>query len=228
MEPTVTVRLVADPYPPYQFEEEGTIKGVDHDVVAAALKDQGLTVEIKLLSWDDCLTVVDDGRVEGIFQIQPTPKREEIYAFSEPLRQAKTVLFCSRENPIDLTGEIDLAGRLASVRLGAVTGYTYHPIIDAVRGPGRVEVADQQQLITGLAHGDFDLAPADLGVGLFLAGRLGLGNLAPAPGFEAGRWLAVAFRKDRPDLALAFDAGLKRIKQRGLDKKIMEIYGLSL
>jgi len=42
-----TVRLLADPYPPYQFLDGPAVRGVDHDLIAAAFGEVGLEIRIE-------------------------------------------------------------------------------------------------------------------------------------------------------------------------------------
>ena len=79
MSNNITVQLVADPYPPYQFSENETICGVDHDVIVAAFREVGLETMTTLLPWNECLSRVRGGEADGIFQIQRSPERDEIY-----------------------------------------------------------------------------------------------------------------------------------------------------
>lgn len=55
------VQLVADPYPPYQYMEGGTVKGVDHDIIAAAFAEYGILTIARLLPWDDCIRLLVAG-----------------------------------------------------------------------------------------------------------------------------------------------------------------------
>jgi polar amino acid transport system substrate-binding protein len=87
------VRLVADPYPPYQFEERGLVKGSDYEIVTRALALSGVRTIIKLLPWDACLDAMRCGEAGAIFQITPTPEREHEFLFSKPFRTARTLFF---------------------------------------------------------------------------------------------------------------------------------------
>ena len=82
------VRLVADPYPPYQYEEGGTTKGLDYELIATAFTAGGMEATIQLLLWEDCMAAMAAQDADAIFQITRTPHREEKYVFSAPFRTA--------------------------------------------------------------------------------------------------------------------------------------------
>jgi polar amino acid transport system substrate-binding protein len=107
------LRLVADPYPPYQYLADGAVTGVDHDLVTAAFKAVGLRARTRLLAWPLCLQEMQDGRADAIFQITPTPERMEWLMFSRPFRRARTVFYRRAD---------DLIEGLTNVRLGAAPG----------------------------------------------------------------------------------------------------------
>lgn len=222
-----TVQLVADPYPPYQYLEGQTVRGADHDVIAAALGEQGLHSRTRLLPWDECVRLMESGEAHGIFQIQPTPEREKAYTFSVPLRTAKTVLFRNTQKPTDLVGTGKLRAALEQYVLGTVKGYTYDPLIDELEEPSRIVVESQERLLTGLSEGKFDLAIIDLGVGLYLSSMLRIRNIVRVEGYEIARVLHVAFQRTLSDISDHFNTGLEAVTKKGIRDRILTEYGVS-
>lgn len=222
-----TVQLVADPYPPYQYLEGQTVRGADHDVIAAALGEQGLHSRTRLLPWDECVRRMESGEAHGVFQITPTPERERQYLFSKPLRTARTVLFGNTGNPVDLSGINDPKEIFNRCVLGTVKGYSYDPLIDGLEGLSKVTLDSQEDLLTGLSEGKFDLAVIDIGVGNYLANKLGITNIQRAEGYEITRVLHVAFQRDLGDVVDRFNAGLETVRKTGIRDRILAEYGVS-
>jgi len=220
------VTLVADPYPPYQYEEGGAIKGIDADLIASAFQALGYAVHVDLLPWEECLRQLDGGKADGIFQITRTPGREERYVFSALLRTAKTVLLTRSGRAIELSETTDLREQLESLTLGVLSGYSYNPTIDALDPAMKVKVKRQEDLLVGLREERFDLAIMDLGVAAFLISKMGLTGIKRVEGFAVTRELFVAFRPKRRDLVEFFNTQLEKLKAQGTFERIMAHYGL--
>jgi polar amino acid transport system substrate-binding protein len=221
------VEFVADPYPPYQFLEGETIRGVDHDVIAAAFAQHGLKTITKLAPWDECLRILDAGGAHGIFQIKRTAERENAYIFSDILRTAKTVFFRNRQKSIQFIDNRALAELGAKYVLGTVKGYSYDPFIDSLQTHSKVETESQEQLLLYLSEGKVDLALIDQGVASYLSHGLSIENVLKVEDFEITRELHVAFRKTLSKLADMFNSGLAEIRRKGVISRIFDEYGVS-
>jgi len=214
------------PILPYQYEEGGTIRGVDYEVIASTFQAVGYDVQVRLLPWEECLRQLDDENADGIFQITCTPEREERYVFSNLLRTAETVFFALSDQAIQLSETVDLREQLESFTLGVLTGYSYDPAIDSLDPTIKVEVDRQEDLLLGLKDKRFDLAVMDSGVAAFLADKLGISGIKRVEGFAVTRELFVAFRPKRRDLVRPFNTQLEKLKAQGTFERIMARYGL--
>lgn len=221
-----TVTLVADPYPPYQYEEDGTVKGIDQDIISAALAHQNIQVNTRLFPWETCLRKMQTGAADGIFQITLTAARKKELLFSEPFRTAKTLFFKHTQARIAFDPEKDLATQLKGHRLGVLTGYSYDPFIDQLRSPVKTEIDTQEILLEVLLTGELDLILMDHGVAVYLIEKLQLENLEQVRGYEITRQLHVAFQPIRHELAHHFNIGLDKIKAKGLYHRTLSKYGL--
>jgi polar amino acid transport system substrate-binding protein len=208
------VHLVADPYPPYQYEESGTIKGVDHDAIVEAFKIGGIEARTRLLPWDLCMKSMEEGSADGVYQIAKTPEREGQFLFSELLRTAKTVLCCLSGAPfadqrLRMSSPIDFEKHA----IGVLAGYSYNPAIDGLKPPHKIEVGNHELLILGLRESRFELALMDQGVAEYLFAEHRITDIVRIEGYGIERDLFVAFQKKRADLAEAFNSGLKRLRR---------------
>jgi len=220
------VTLVADPYPPYQYEEGGAIKGIDADLVASAFQAAGYGVRVRLLPWKECLRQLDAEKADGIFQITRTPGREERYVFSDLLRTEETAFFALSNQAIQLSETVDLHEQLKPFTLGVLSGYSYDPIIDSLDPTMKAQVDRQEDLLLGLKEKRFDLTVMDSGVAAFLADKLRISGIERVEGFAVTRELHVAFRPKCRDLVRAFNAQLAKLKEQGTFERIMARYGL--
>jgi polar amino acid transport system substrate-binding protein len=200
------LRLVADPYPPYQHADGGLVRGLDHDLVTAVFAAAGYEARTELLPWSECLAAVREGDADAIYQITPTAERSEWMAFSRSFREAQTVLYRRRGELPEGLGEGGLAALAARCRLGALAGFSYGPQASAAPVAARFESDDE--LLHGLREGEVDVVLVDAGVATHL---LSDDRLEPIPGFSAGRPLHLGCRADLVEIAREFDRGLAKM-----------------
>jgi polar amino acid transport system substrate-binding protein len=221
-----TVRLVADPYPPYQYLEGDSVRGCDQEIVGASFATQGMYVYTELREWNDCLRALNLGETDGIYQIAKTPERERIYLFSQPLRKAITVLFTNGMYTVDVKTGDGLQKILQGRPVGIVSGYSMGERIADMDDSMVIQDENPVALIKGLAQGKYDFALLDLGVGTYLARHLGIEHIRVVPGCKIDRKLYLAFRKDADDIRKEFNAGLRKVKEQGVYANILRKYGL--
>jgi polar amino acid transport system substrate-binding protein len=220
----MTVRLVADPYPPYQFEEEGNVKGIDHDVIVAAFAESAMAVETQLLPWQECIERMQRRWADGIFQIVRSSEREGQFLFSHPLRTAKTAFFSSDDRHISFDKDRDLTSQISNLKLGVLTGYSYVPQVDDLSEDIKIFVDSQEMLLHGLFKRKFDLMIMDVGVARYLQSRMNFSGIEQDEDCVFSRNLYVAFQKDSGDLVEKFNRGLEVIKRDGRYTKILRRY----
>jgi polar amino acid transport system substrate-binding protein len=201
------VRLVADPYPPYQRTgDSGAVEGLDQELVVAAFAAVGLWARTELLPWSACMRAVAEGEADAIFQITPTAEREAWMAFSAPFREARSLLYRRRgEGPDNLGG--GLADLERGLILGCLSGFSYGAALDAVGG--KLEFTSDAELLDALRAGELDLAVVDEGVAASLLGDSD--DIEAVAGFAATRPLHLGAHRDREWAVTAFNRGLETI-----------------
>lgn len=222
------IKLVADPYPPYQYREGNEVRGVDHDLIVATLRSLGYGVKVELYPWEECLRRLETSDAHGIFQITKTPEREKSFIFPrEPLRVATTVLVAKPGTRVKLAPGEELGAQLRPYKVGVLLGYSYGQPLDNLPPSIKVPVDSQEELFLRLLKGEFLLAAMDLGVARYLARKHGLGALETVEGLEVRRELFVAFNLDvDPGFVESFSARLSALKEEGTFEKIKARYGI--
>jgi polar amino acid transport system substrate-binding protein len=222
------IRLVADPYPPYQFEEAGTVKGIDHDIIMEAFGVFGLQMHTTLLPWDRCMKSMEEGLVDGVYQIVRTTEREKQFLYSDLLRTAKTAFYTMKPSlPDDQSPRIRLPFNPEQHTLGVLAGYSYNQVIDGLKPPNKFEAGDHAQLMKGLRDGRFELALMDQGVAEHLLSKHRIVDIVRIEKYTINRDLYVAFQKKRVDLAETFNSGLERILRTSTYKNTFAKYGVA-
>jgi polar amino acid transport system substrate-binding protein len=203
------VQLVADPCPPYQYEDYGTLRGVDHDTIVEAFRISGFESRTRLLPWDRCMESMEEGSADGVYQIVKTPKREKQFAFSDLLRTSKTVFYGLKQG-----WRISSALEFEHRTIGVLAGYSYNSTIDGLKPPRKIEVGNHEQLFLGLREARFEMALMDQGVAEYLFSEYRITDIARFEEYSIERELFVAFQKKRADLAHTFNSGLKRLRSK--------------
>jgi len=220
------VKLVADPYPPYQFERDGKVTGMDYDLIYESFKIHDVGIQVSLHGWDECIALLDAGKADGIFQITRNAEREKRFLFSKVLRTARTLFFTKETESIMLHDGKKLSDRLGSEKIGILKGYSYSDEVDALECSLKVEKTANEELLDGLTRCEFSLALIDEGVAAFLIKGPEQEGIKPLPGFEISRPLFVAFRKDMREYVKLFNSGLSEIRINGVYESVLERYSL--
>jgi polar amino acid transport system substrate-binding protein len=203
--------LVADPYPPYQYEDAGVVKGHDVETIARAFAALPYDLAVELLPWETCLQRVDDGTADGVFQITKTADREARYLFSDLFRTEETALFTKgmRVSTPPVSGHVN--DPIGNGIVGVLAGYSYGPQIDAIPDHQKQFFKEQRDLLLALDAGQCDLILLDAGIVSFIAEESAIRDVRRVPGFAMKRDLFVAFGRGREVLVHQFNEQLCRL-----------------
>jgi polar amino acid transport system substrate-binding protein len=224
--PNQVVRIVADVYPPYQFEANGSVKGADYEIVTGSLTRAGIQTTTQLLPWETCLDMMRRQEADAIFQITRTPERERDFLFSKTFRTEKTLFFKRADTVLAPGATKEINSLLATHTLGVLSGFSYGAIVDDAPA-ARIEVARHDELLNGLVERRFELALIDQSVAAYLVARIGVGDIEPVPRLKIERDLHFAARTSLPWLVEAFERGLGDLSRSGDYDAILRRYGIS-
>jgi len=123
-----SVIIVSANWAPYEFEENGEIKGISVDIVEEAFKRMGYKVTKKILPFSRAIELLKNGEIDMITDVKNTIKYQEIGIFSkEPIITTKTSLFVKSDSNIKFDGNIL---DLKSYKIGVIRDYTYGEAFD--------------------------------------------------------------------------------------------------
>ncbi|HUT38577.1 MAG TPA: transporter substrate-binding domain-containing protein [Methanoregula sp.] len=107
-------------YPPYNYEENGTLKGIAVDLLVEMTGRMGSPVKadaIRLVPWTEGYREALAGNNVVIFSTVRLPERENLFKWAGPIVTERKVLFARSESKI----LIERPGDLAGYRIGVVT-----------------------------------------------------------------------------------------------------------
>lgn len=149
-----TFKLVSEPYPPFEYQENGKDVGMDVEILKAAASKAGIELKIDFLPWSRALDQVKSGEADGIFSLLKNAEREGFLIFpATPLYVGKNVFFAAAS----FTGKVESLADLKGKTVGIVNGNSYGEQFDKATGFTKDGVADQDTLIKKLLAGRNEL-----------------------------------------------------------------------
>lgn len=105
-------------FPPFEsLSGDGTVEGIEIDILNEVCQQLGLTLEIQQMDFDSVLPGVQAGKYDmGVSGISVTEKRQKNVLFTDPYCLAAQAIVVREGSPI--TGKADLTGKTVAVQTG--------------------------------------------------------------------------------------------------------------
>ncbi|MCP3872317.1 MAG: amino acid ABC transporter substrate-binding protein, partial [Desulfobacteraceae bacterium] len=114
-------RLAFVDFPPYEYLENDTSKGILVDTVKEIFLQINEPLELELLPFKRAFIKAKTGKIDGLFNFYKVPEREAFFDYSVPLIDNELVFFV----PQDSTVEYKEINDLNELRVGVMFGYSY-------------------------------------------------------------------------------------------------------
>lgn len=221
--------LTTDHYAPYTIVEGSTISGIFTELVNAALKQEGHTASYQAVPWARATSMTQEGEVTGTIPWFKTPEREAVYLYSDPIIDAKNVIFIKKGGRIAKDLVWNGYADLKPYKMGGTKGYWYEEGFRKADVPLDLVNKDDQN-VQKLEAGRIDGFITDELVGWalikkMLPGKEGDFDTVSKP--DSASALHVMGTKKNPDgakLITAVNNGMKKIKASGEYDKIVAKY----
>jgi len=206
-------------YPPFNYKaSNGKLTGFDVAIGDALAKQMGMTPKPVTNPWDTIIGALNAGKFQAIIgSMGVTKKREKQVNFSTPYYKSGAQIFVRADNTSIKTLN-DLKGKT----IGVDTASTYATIAKQVTT--KVHGYDSDVFaLKDLQAGRLDAVITDKLVGEYAIKDAGL-KLKPAGKPLTLDDMAVAVRKDEPQLLKKINTALKTIEANGTYSKISNQY----
>ncbi|KAA0949347.1 MULTISPECIES: transporter substrate-binding domain-containing protein [unclassified Pseudomonas] len=207
------LRIVTEPWAPYVYEENGSMRGLDYETTVIVFQRLGIDVQWQFLPWKRCLAMLDQGQADGALDIFHSNERDNVLLYpSEPLSRVEFVMFYANERPHPFQTLDDLRG----LTIGTSPGYLYGAEFSESTLFNREPAPSHEANFGKLARGRIDLLITDRRVGQHALKELGLEDqITQAPNVISSQqqFLAVRRGAGMDLLVQRFGAELKRFKQ---------------
>ena len=105
-------------YPPFEFEVDGELTGIDIDIMTAIAENQGFEIEYDAMDFGGIIPAMQADQLDiAIAGMSITDERKKIVDFSEPYFDAGLTLVIS-EKTTDIKAIEDLKGKTVAVKNG--------------------------------------------------------------------------------------------------------------
>jgi len=224
-----TLRLVTLEYPPYEYSENGKLKGMAVEVIKIIFKEMKQDISIEVLPWARAIRYIEEGNRDAIFTAYKNPTREKFADYSSEVLMPQVVsFFVKKGSTITFNGDF---GKLSQYSIGVVRKVSYGQKLDLAIKSGtfrRIEEAnDGTQNFRKLIKGRIDMIPSNKYGGYHILNRLGEINEVeelPINIQSVPSYLAFSKKRNLKDIRDKFDVILKRLKEDGTYLKILESY----
>ncbi|BDB22436.1 ABC transporter substrate-binding protein [Pseudomonas sp. CYM-20-01] len=219
------LRIVTEPWAPYVYEDQGSMRGLDYETTVIVFQRLGVEVEWQFLPWKRCLAMLDQGHADGALDIFHSHERDALLLYpSEPLSEVEFTLFYANERPHPVQSLEDLRG----LTVGTSPGYLYGAAFSDSPLFSREPAPSHEANFGKLMLGRIDLVITDRRVGQHVIKALGLeGKVSQAPAVVSRQqqFLAVRRSAGMDLLVQRFAAELKRFKQEPAYSALSAKYG---
>ncbi|CRM37377.1 transporter substrate-binding domain-containing protein [Pseudomonas salomonii] len=219
------LRIVTEPWAPYVYEDNGSMRGLDYETTMIVFQRLGVDVEWQFLPWKRCLAMLDQGHADGALDIFHSHERDALLLYpSEPLSAVEFVLFYANDRPHPAQTLNDLRG----LTVGTSPGYLYGEAFSESTLFDREPAPSHEANFGKLSLGRIDLVITDRRVGQHVIKAMGLeGKVSQAPLVVSrqSQFLAVRRGAGMDLLVQRFAAELKRFKQEPAYAALSAKYG---
>ena len=203
------------------LNKDKEIVGFSIDYIKAVGKEAGFDVQVKNIAWDGIFAALASNQVDVIAaSVSITDKRKKAMLFTDPYYELHQAVV------LPLGKEIKDLEELAGKRVGGQIGTTAMvQTIPASKIKMIVKTYDEVGLaFEDLAKGNIDAVICDDPVAKFYANKKQeyAGKLKVAFITDDVEFYGFAVRKSDTDLVKKLNEGIKAVKEKGIDKQVVE------
>ncbi|MBD1549891.1 substrate-binding periplasmic protein [Pseudomonas typographi] len=221
-----TLRLVADPWPPFT-DEKNAGKGLATEIVSQALGRAGYATTYEQVPWARALQGIETGRYDVLVDAWYNEARTRAGKFSQPYWVNRIRLLASRTAKIAFDGQLS---QLYGYSIAVVRDYAYSAAFDTDDALHKVPVRNFAQGLSMLLAGRVDMALEDEYVARYCLRWEPLRDQVRfvGPPLSENPLHILVSRKnpDFPKIVDAFDQAIAQMKVDGSIDRLIEAHGL--
>ena len=209
-------------YEPFEFEEDGELKGYDVDIWNEFEERTGIEVKWEYADFSGLLGLISSGKADAVSaQMSPTPEREESFCFSDPVNYYGSTVVVAEDNE-----KIKNIDDLSRKTIGVGSGNAMQQSVEAMYPDGDVKFevytsATLEAMLDDIAYGRIDAVLAqDIQTYMAMKANENL-KLKVLDPFEYGT-ATIVFDKENTELRDAMNKFIEILREDGTLKEISE------
>jgi ABC-type amino acid transport substrate-binding protein len=210
------ILLANEDLPPIAYNDNGTAKGVAVDIAKAMGKKINTDIEVIAVNWAQAQQMLLSGEADGLLHINPSPQREKLYDFSEPLLKSEFSMFVQVDNK-SLRDINDLKGKLVGVEPG---GYP-SVLLQGYEDIAVENITDWDTSFKALNSGDLDAIIVDRWIGEYELANSRIPDIKIVEPPIETQYSRIAVRKGDIETLKLINSGLREITDDGTIDRIM-------
>jgi len=206
-------------YPPFEYIEDGEIKGYDAELIKLVTEKAGIKFKWSNINFDGLIPALQSNKVDIVIAgMSVTPERAKAVNFSIPYLTSKAAFVTNKLNPIK--GLDDLENK----KYGAELGTTKEATARKIKGAEVVPFSNNTAALVALKNGKVDGIVMDESVAKKYA-EANKEDLIYVGAVE-GEPKAIAFNKKSTELQEKINKALQELIDDGTVEKLKEKYGI--
>ncbi len=214
------IKYITEPFPLYNYSEDGQVRGITVDILLAAAKEAGQEIKlnsIKIKPWARGYQETLKGPMTMIFGIARTQDREKEFKWVGPILETKISVFAKKSSAINIHSKIDFK----KYEIGVVRDDLGEQLIRALGNDNNVQVSvDHASVLKKINFGRVEL---------WVCNELVANKLIDGAGYLREGYEIIyvldkfityfAFSKDVPnDIVNTLQLGLDRLKEKNFGR----------
>jgi polar amino acid transport system substrate-binding protein len=219
--------LYTEHFPPYNFEENGVIRGINADILHQACQLANIKCEMKIYPWLRAFELAQKDPASGIFTISRTKSRINLFQWVGPLASSKAYLYRLASRTEIAVGSLEQAKQFS---IAVAHGDVYEEFLLAQGfeyGKNLIEFRSKSEPIPLFLQGKIDLViGSDIVMPSWLANnQVPVDTAVPVIDISTFGSNYVAFNHAVPaELANRLQQSIDMLKQNGQFEQIVASY----
>lgn len=210
-------------YPPFEYEENGTYKGIDIELINAIAENQGFKIELSPMDFGGIIPAMQANQLDiAIAGMSITDERKKIVDFSEPYFDAGITLVVKKDNS-DITTVDDLKGKTIAVKKGT-SGANFAQANADSKGFKVVQFNDSPAMFQEVSNGNADALIEDYPVIAYAIAQKDLGLKIVGDRLNGDQYGISVLKGKNQELLEKINKGLAELKENGKYDEILKTY----
>jgi glutamine transport system substrate-binding protein len=210
-------------YPPFEYKDGNTYKGIDIDLINAIAKKEGFKIELDPMDFGGIIPAMQANQLDvAIAGMSITDARKKIVDFSDPYFKAGLILVVKKDNNT-IKSVNDLKGKKLAVKKGT-SGAQYAVDNAAKLGIQVEQFNDSPSMFQEVTNGNADALIEDFPVITYAIAQKDLGLKTVGERLNGDHYGIAVLKGQNQDVLKKIDKGLAELKKDGTYDKIVNKY----